>query len=205
MPTAETLCDLLRRQAERYGGKVAFSFSYTGGDDDRSQLTYRELDLRARAIAARLQHHGATGQRVLVFCRPGLAHIAGFFGCVYAGAVAVPVHERLAPRLASVIPDARAGFALAAPETPAKVKTAVDDLVGVVDGQPLRWGLTEAAAADADQWTPPDPDSDTTAMIQYTSGSTRAPRGVAVTHRNLLHNLEGLRRMWQGDDSAVGV
>jgi acyl-CoA synthetase (AMP-forming)/AMP-acid ligase II len=204
-PPAHTLVDLLRRQADRYGDKVAFSFSYNGDDQDASRLTYRDLDLKARAIAARLQHQGAAGQRVLVFCRPGLGHVAGFFGCVYAGAIPVPVHERLAPRLASVVPDAQAGFALAAPETPAKLKTAVDDLVGVGDMPPVRWGLTDAPTGDADKWVAPDIDTDTTALVQYTSGTTRAPKGVVVTHRNLLHNVEAARTAWDGDEHAISV
>src|SRR5690625_2525531 len=95
--TPPTLVALLQQQAARYGDKVAFSFSYNGDGEDESRLTYQELDLQARAIAATLQHHGAAGERVLVFCRPGLDAIAGFFGCLYAGAIAVPVHERLAP------------------------------------------------------------------------------------------------------------
>jgi acyl-CoA synthetase (AMP-forming)/AMP-acid ligase II len=204
-PPAHTLVDLLRRQADRYGDKVAFSFSYNGDGENVSELTYRELDLKARAIAARLQHQGAGGQRVLVFCRPGLGHIAGFFGCVYAGAIPVPVHERLAPRLASVIPDAQAGFALAAPETPAKLKTAVDDLVGVGETPPVRWGLTDAPVDDADNWVPPDIDTDTTALVQYTSGTTRAPKGIVVTHRNVLHNLETIHQAWHGDDREIAV
>jgi acyl-CoA synthetase (AMP-forming)/AMP-acid ligase II len=197
--------ELLRQQADRYQDKVAFSFSYNGDDEDRSQLTYRELDAKARAIAYRLQQHGAAGQRVLVFCRPGLGHIAGFFGCVYAGAIPVPVHEKLAPRLASVIPDAQAGFALAAPETPTKLKTAVDALVAQIDGEPLRWGLTDAAVADAENWVAPDIDADTTAVVQYTSGSTRAPKGIVVTHGNVLHNLEAIHQAWLGDDSDIAV
>ncbi|WP_165618169.1 AMP-binding protein, partial [Mycolicibacterium porcinum] len=108
---AATLIELLQQRAETYRDKVAFSFSYDGDDVNRTQLTYADLDRRARAIAATLQRLGAAGERVLVLCRPGLDSIAGFFGCIYAGAVAVPVHERLAPRLSSVVPDAHARFA----------------------------------------------------------------------------------------------
>lgn len=72
MVTANTLVDLLQRQAERYGEKVAFAFSYNGDGEDESRLTFRELGVRARALAAHLQGQGAAGQRVLVFCRPGL-------------------------------------------------------------------------------------------------------------------------------------
>nr|WP_101953095.1 fatty acyl-AMP ligase [Mycobacterium sp. 3519A] len=198
---AATLLDLLRQRAEVYRDKVAFSFSYNGDDENRTQLTYQELDFKARAIASRLQHQGAAGERVLVLCRPGLDHVAGFFGCIYAGAVAVPVHERLAPRLSSVVPDAQARFALATAETHANVRAAVDDLD---EGRHLQWGLTDDVG-DADSWVAPDLDPDAIAMVQYTSGSTTAPKGVVLTHRNLLHNMETVRQVWGGDDTAVSV
>ena len=205
MATANTLVDLLQGQAERYGDKVAFAFSYHGDGVDESRLTFREVDLKARAIAAHLQRQGAAGQRVLVFCRPGLDAITGYFGCLYAGAIAVPVHERLAPRLSSVIPDARASFAVAAPDTPLKVKAMVDTLVALSNGSPMRWLSAETPVAEADAWVPPHIDADATAMVQYTSGSTTAPNGVVVTHANLMHNLGAISESWPGDDQQIAV
>ncbi|WP_067969860.1 AMP-binding protein [Mycolicibacter icosiumassiliensis] len=103
MVTANTLVDLLQRQAERYGEKVAFAFSYNGDGEDESRLTFRELDVRARALAAHLQRQGATGQRVLVFCRPSLDAITGYLGCLYAGAIAVPARERVGAAMVDAI------------------------------------------------------------------------------------------------------
>jgi acyl-CoA synthetase (AMP-forming)/AMP-acid ligase II len=201
-PAPQTVVELLQQQAERYADKVAFFFSYNGDGEGLSALTFRELDIRARAIAARLQQQGAAGQRVLLLCRPGLDCIAGFFGCVYAGAIAVPAHERLAPRLSSVVPDAQAGFVLATPESSPKVRTAMDSLANAIDGHPLRWCVTDAPA---DNWVAPDIDANTTAMVQYTSGSTRSPKGVVLTHANLMHNVEAARQAWNGGDDAVAV
>lgn len=196
-PIAHTLVDLLRRQAERYGDKVAFSFA-SDGRDEQSRLTYRDLDARARAIGASLQQQGAAGRRVLVPCPPGLDSVAAYFGCLYAGAVAVPVQDRLG-RLSVIVPDARAGFVLASAETQAKIQPTVDRLVS----RPLRWCAPDAG--DAEKWTAPDVDAGTSAMMQYTSGSTRTPKGVVLTHRNLLHNLECIREAWGGDDRDVAV
>jgi acyl-CoA synthetase (AMP-forming)/AMP-acid ligase II len=207
MPEAPTptLVDLLRRQADRYADKVAFSFSYHGDDENQTQLSYRELDRTARAIAVGLQQQGAAGERVLVVCSPGLDPIAGFFGCLYAGAVAVPVHQRLAPRLASVVPDVQAGFALATANTQTHIKTGVDNFVGVIGARPLHWLDADAIAADPDAWLAPDIGADTTAMIQYTSGSTSAPNGVVLSHGNLMHNVAAIHQVWPGDDREVAV
>ncbi|MBS9536055.1 fatty acyl-AMP ligase [Mycobacterium sp. M1] len=203
LPNAATLVEMLRQRAEQYGDKVAFTFSYNGDDEDCHRLTYRDLDTRARAVAATLQAQGAAGERVLVLVRPGLDFIAGFFGCLYAGAVAVPVHQKLAPRLATVVPDAQAGFALATVDTRANTIAAVD---GLAEGKTLRWCMIEdAAAVDPDAWVAPAVGPGTDALIQYTSGSTRSPKGVVLTHGNLMHNLTAMRETWPGDDTVVGV
>ncbi|KKB97294.1 fatty acyl-AMP ligase [Mycolicibacter arupensis] len=199
-PTAQTLVELLGRQAARLGDKVAFSFSYNGDDEGRSELSFRELDRRARAIAANLQRYEVAGERVLVLVRPGLDFIAGFFGCLYAGAVAVPVHQKLAPRLAVVVPDAQARFALTAAETREATRAAVAG----IPGEPEQWFFTDAGA-DPDAWVAPDIATDSPAAIQYTSGSTRSPKGVLLTHGNILHNVDAIRQAWNGNEEARGV
>ena len=203
LTSENTLLDMLQRRAEQYPDKVAFTFSYNGDDEDVSRLTYRELDTTARAIASTLQQQGAAGQRVLVLYRPGLEFVTAFFGCLYAGAVAVPVHQKLAPRLTAVVPDAKAGFVLATADTQVNTKASIDELA---EGRALRWNIIEEAVlGDPQAWTAPDIEADSTAMIQYTSGSTRSPKGVVLTHRNLMHNLEVIRQAWWGDDTSVGV
>ena len=184
-----SLVELAQARAERYRDKVAFSFSYNGDDDEVSRLTYRELDARARAIASSLQQQGASGRRVLVLCRPGLDHIAGLFGCFYAGAIAIPVHERLAPRLTSVVPNAQADFVLATSQTQANIKAVLDLLA---DGQRLRWCVSDRSAGDAESWVPPEADPNAVALVQYTSGSTTLPKGVVVTTYQI--ETEGVER-----------
>ncbi|BBY32892.1 fatty-acid--CoA ligase [Mycolicibacter minnesotensis] len=197
--TARTLVELLRQQAVRHRDKVAFAFA-PDGSEEQSRLTYAELDRSARAVAAGLQQQGAAGRRVLVVCRPGLDSVAAYFGCLYAGAVAVPVQDRLG-RLALIAPDARAGFALADSATQDRLRTQADGLTR----RPLRWMAPEDPGADPDSWTPPDIGSDTTATVQYTSGSTRAPKGVVLTHGNLMANLAAIHETWGGDDQKVAV
>ena len=204
-PIAPTLVDLLSVQADRYGDKTAFLFC-PDGDDERDRLTYRDLDRRARSVAAGLQQQGASGQRVLLFCRPGLDSIVGFFGCLYARAVAVPVDAQwTSQRIAAIVPDARAEIALATSATQAGVRSVVD----AVDtgGRALQWLAIDELADDgsaADRWALPPLTSQTVAAIQYTSGTTKVPKGVVLHHGNFMHNLEMIRRTWnpEAEDPA---
>lgn len=203
---ARTLVELLQQRAERYRDRSALEFSKDGGLHHNSRLTYRELHTAALQIASHLQRQGARGQRVLVLCPPGLDFIAGLFGCLYAGAIAVPVHppmrDHLVPRVASIIADLRPGAALTTADVHAKIVATIDDLA---EERSLHWCVVDAIADDEPQWLAPDIDADTVAMVQYTSGSTSAPKGVVLTHGNLLHNLGAIRQAWDGDDHAIGV
>lgn len=190
VPTADTVVELLRQQAARLGEKAAFNFSYYGDGRNGSQLTYRELDTRSRSIGAHLQDLGAGGERVLVVCRPGLDGIAGIFGILYAGAIAVPVPEQLGPRLASVIADVGARFAVASPDMPAGIRQAMDAMAGRVAGEPLVWCGTDDG--DAEDWMAPAIDSDSISVIQYSAGSTRCPKGVVLTHENVMVGLDAI-------------
>ncbi|OBK83987.1 type I polyketide synthase [Mycolicibacter sinensis] len=204
-----TLVDLLRQESERRGDKPAFTFSRDGDEHETSRVSYRELDLRARQIATDLQSQGATWQRVLVLCPPGLDFIASFFGCLYAGAIAIPVHppmrEHLIGRVESIIADVEPGFALTTADIEPRIKPAIDALPG---GQALRWMITDETAGGSEAgWVPPQIDAETVAMLQYTSGSTSAPKGVVLTHGNLVHNLETIFEAWGDriDGDVTGV
>ncbi|HXS85984.1 MAG TPA: SDR family NAD(P)-dependent oxidoreductase [Mycobacterium sp.] len=209
--TDQTFLDLTRQRAETYRNKAAFDYCrYFADGEQHSQLTFGELDNRARAVASVLQRMGATGERALVLCPSGLDFIVAFFGCIYAGAVPVPVHPparaRVIGRVASIVQDTEARFTVTTAETQAQFQGAID---GMTDGPGMQWcavdDLADQAGA-AGAWVAPDIDPDTTAMLQYTSGSTGSPKGVVVSHRNLLSNVEAIRTAWGGgNDRAKGV
>lgn len=200
------LVDLLGARAAEYGARVAFRF-LSDGENEESHTTYGQLESQARAIAASLASHAAAGERALVFYTPGLEFLAAFWGCLYAGVVAVPVfparlHRQL-PRLLAIASDSEAKFVL----TTARIKGQCEDLFKrAPELKKLQWLATDdLAPALADDWHNPGANPDTLAFLQYTSGSTGSPRGVMVTQGNLLHNLACLRDVFQFSPDSIGV
>ncbi|HVG10832.1 MAG TPA: non-ribosomal peptide synthase/polyketide synthase, partial [Thermoanaerobaculia bacterium] len=203
------LVEMLRTRARESPAAQAFSFlSDAQGESAREdRISYAGLDERARAIAALLLAHGARGERVLLLYPPGLEYIAAFFGCLYAGAVAVPAYpprlNRSLPRLRAILEDGRPRVALT---------TAA--ILGRVEGwqetegwlAPVRWLETDSLALDgAAAWQDPGVEQEALAFLQYTSGSTGAPKGVMLSHGNLLHNSRELRRCFGYSATTRGV
>lgn len=187
-----TLVDLLRRRAGDLADQPAFTF-LLDGETEVCELTYGELDRSARAIAARLQSLGARGERAILLYPPGLDYIAAFFGCLFAGVVAVPAYppqrKRTLGRLQAILADSGATFAL----TTTTVRAGIERLGHhdpEMDGfRQVQWLETDAFPEGIENiWQAPAVGPDTLAFLQYTSGSTGSPKGVMVSHRNLLHN-----------------
>jgi len=205
-PRFANLIELLRERAAEHGPRLAFRY-LADGETEESRLTYEELELRAHAIAAALAPQAAAGERALLFYSGGLEFIAAFWGCLYAGVVAVPVFparlHRQIPRLLAIAADSEAKFVL----TTAKIRRQAEDLFKrAPELRKLQWLATDdMPAANAEGWRDPGATLETLAFLQYTSGSTATPRGVMVTHGNLLHNLECLRQVFQFSPESIGV
>src|SRR6185369_831367 len=125
--TVLSLVELLQQRAASAPECVAYRF-LGDGETGESRITYAELDLRARAIAAALQDTGARGERALLLFPAGLSFIEAFFGCLYAGVIAVPspLPRRNPHRLQAMITDSGATIAL----TNAALLTKLETITG---------------------------------------------------------------------------
>ncbi len=207
--TLDTMVELLRQQASRFGDRTAYTYLGDGpgvdGHQEEKSISFRQLDLEAKAIAATLQRELSPGDRALLVFPAGLDFISAFFGCLYAGVVAVPATypkpRRPLPRMASIARDSGAKVALTTQQTLDKIDMSQQDEVVAA----MHWLATDPIpAADSHQWKSLPIDSDQLAFLQYTSGSTSDPKGVMVSHGNLLANLEAIRQSFGLDVDASG-
>src|SRR6476646_6359753 len=168
-----TLVELLRARATHQSQQLAFTF-LQDGEVEVDRWTYQELDQRSRAIAAQLQALGLQVERALLLYPPGLEYLASFFGCLYAGVVAVPAYpprnHRNTPRIQAVVADAAAAIALTTTEIFERSKSLLSDK-SVLENLQLftTYYITMDLAAN---WVEPALEGNTLAFLQYTSGST---------------------------------
>ncbi len=200
------LVQLLAWRARHQGDRRAYTF-LLDGETAETTLTYAELDCQARAVAVMLGRVGQVGERVVLLFPPGLEYIVGFFGCLYAGMIAVPAYlprpNRPDLRLAALIGDSQARLILS-------IAPVVSEVQGwsaeIPEMKALRWLITDnMSSGQADEWQSPDISDSTLALLQYTSGSTTSPRGVKVDHGNLLHNSAYICRSFEHSDRSLGV
>lgn len=169
-------------------------------------LTFGQLDAAARKVAAYLQRFNAGGQRVLLMYPPVIDFVVGFFGCLYAGATAVPAfpprRNRKGQRIHSIAKDCEAQIAL----TNEQIRQQIEADENWVDWESTTIIASDALAEDhSSSWKPPQISPQDLALLQYTSGSTGQPKGVMLSHSNLVRNIELIMVAFEIDQSAVGV
>jgi len=195
MFSAKTLPDLLRQRADEHPQKIAFDEIAAAQPDDLEgrSLTYAGLYARACGVASALQAVCSPGERALLFYPNGLDYVCAFMGCLLAGVTAVPVYppslRRLDERIVGILADTSPTIVLTNHATLENRARLAQHMPGL--GR-LRWlDTADLSAAPPDFAANPAAPEDL-AFLQYTSGSTRAPRGVMVTHANLMYNLAAI-------------
>jgi acyl-CoA synthetase (AMP-forming)/AMP-acid ligase II len=198
----------VRGQVERFGDTRALTYLR---DVDREliedRVDYVQLDADARAIAAWLTQRPEADRPVLLLYVDGIDFMRAFLGCLYAGVIAVPApiptDARSIKRSAAMFDDANIGLVLTTSDVIEPLTAWLNDM-GL--GDRMACVATDAEPlADPQSWRMPDVSGDTVAFLQYTSGSTSEPKGVVVTHANLLHNEAAIARALGSDSSMTCV
>ena len=197
----------MRWRAREQANRIAYTYLIDGEKQERN-ISYSELDRQARVIGAELQHRGIIeGDRVLIVYPPGLDYIAAFFGCLYAGAIAVPAYpprnNQHKNRIYRLIQDCNPKVALTTKGLSKTLTKRFEELNGSQSISIISTDSDESYGRNG--WKVPELSLDSIAFIQYTSGSTSDPKGVLLTHRNLLSNLSLIHDSFSTTKCDVGV
>ena len=191
-PEGLTLTSYFDHNRAEHGDSPAYRFlDYSQEPDGRPVvLSWNELWARVCAIGARLQQTTKPGDRVAILAPQGLDYVAAFFGAVYAGNIAVPLFAPAmsghAERLAAVLADARPAAVLTTTAAAESVRTFIRTLAP--NERPRMIAVDALPATLGSMFTGAALDTDDIAYLQYTSGSTRSPAGVEITHRSVYTN-----------------
>lgn len=203
------ILDILQHRALNTPDKMAYTFLKDGSDIEKS-YTYAELDLHARAIAKTMGEN-VIGKRALLLFPPGVEFLAAFFGTLYAGAIPIPAPppdlarlKRTLPRLRSIIQDADAALIITTYSISNSLNGDQEDLLELPN---MQWIAVDEVDPDFGiGWDCiPEVDPDRPAYLQYTSGSTSAPKGVMVTHQNIIANCKVTTQGFSYDKNSVAV
>lgn len=200
-----TFAAVLDIRADASPDRVLYTF-LRDGEVESGNLTFRELRQRATALAVHLTSLNASGDRAILLYPQGLEFIVSFFACLYAGVIAVPVslpsRKRGLAILQRIASDSGAKWILSTRALLDQLRDDIgtDPVLGALSCVDTEASLGAASAASTRQVEP-----DALALLQYTSGSTGSPQGVAVTHKNLVANHRQAQQSFGHDESTVMV
>jgi len=175
--------DLLRFRASTQSDRTAFIF-LQNGETEASRFTYKDLDLQAQLIAISLRNLTNPGDRALILYPSGIEFVAAFFGCLYAGVIAVPAYpprpNQKLSRLQAIISDSQAKVTLT---TESLLSQISQHFASEPELSQMQFLATDNLPNSSIlNWTEPAINPDSLAFLQYTSGSTGTPKGVMVSH-----------------------
>jgi len=193
LPDKATIVTVLQTRAALHPERRVFTF-LGDGENETAVITYGGLDKAATTIAGKISAMDLSGKNVLMFYPAGIDFIAAFFGCLYAGAIPVPVYpprkNRSLSRISVISADCDASAILATTEINNSLERNFSDDPYL---SAIPWLATEELTPRLSDFKPADPDLNQLAFLQYTSGSTGNPKGVMVSHRNIMANLKSLQ------------
>ncbi|KAA8890690.1 AMP-binding protein [Nocardia colli] len=204
IPEDHTLVDHVEKHTRNDANTLAYRYiDYSRERDGEAQeLTWREFGIRLRAVAARLQQVTNPGDRVAILAPQGLDYVISFFAAIYAGTISVPLFDPDEPghtdRLHAVLADCEPAAILTASSSAAGVRQFFRSLPAAQ--RPRIIAVDAIPDSVGEGWVRPDIAIDDIAYLQYTSGSTRTPAGVEITHRavgtNLLQMVDAINLDW---------
>lgn len=204
-----SVTELVRSRADSQGDKRIYTF-LKNGETEAGHLSFAEVDRASRVVASTLQETTAAGERVLLMYAPGLDFITGFLGCLYAGVVAVPAYapnpvrpERYMPRLSAIAASAGTGTILTTSDQASRLQPLMREFKAFESARILE--SDQFDPSQASNWKSVPTRTETLALLQYTSGSTSEPRGVMVSHGNILHNLAFIHEREANDTNSISV
>lgn len=188
-----TIIEILKDRSKLQPNDVCFRYlSYSGEEVRERNLTYGELDKKARQIAVYLKKKGMTGKCAILLYPGGLDFITAFFGCLYAKVIAVPLYhflsKRRSDRIRAIIEDSEAKIFLT---KSSEIKKINSFIIKNFQNKEFMWVATDTISdISCSDYDEAEIFADKLAYLQYTSGSTSLPKGVMITHRNIMHNME---------------
>ncbi|BCA94226.1 fatty acyl-AMP ligase [Legionella antarctica] len=199
-----SLVDVVQLRALESPQKVCCLFV---NKESENKMTYAQLDQYARATAAQLKAQGVqTGDRVLLLFSPGLPLIQAFFGCLYAGCIAVPIYppaqEKLLEKAHRIIANSKPVIAFMSAEH--VLKFATNDKLGSPYFNDLPCLAIETIElAMSVLWQSANISKNDVAFLQYTSGSTMHPKGVMISHHNLMDNMDKIYNAYAMNEETI--
>ncbi|WP_128431868.1 fatty acyl-AMP ligase [Streptomyces cyaneus] len=207
-PRGLSLPEILAARAQAHPDALALRFLPDGTTDHPVDWTYRDLDRRSRLVARGLRRRGLAGGRMVLALDPGLDYVAALFGVLRAGCTVVPAFppsgRRAVARFVSVLADCAPQAALADGRFASKAAELAGAYPNDGNGESVQWIFPDERPCRRDDGTDTSVRLADPALIQYSSGSTGDPKGIVLTHENLVGNCRALEAHIGMEPDRVG-